>query len=171
LEVFLIPALKPGTFGGSHGEVHLPRNSGDYKEDPNHKEDQADKDPPRRGSLGSFRKKASQEDQCSKGAQEVTRNPNPRFFNHPNGGDVGYCISGSVQGHQGRGDLDLLVFEKDLFGHVRHPTLTGVDPLVHEQETVAAYAEIGLQALVVWEEEVASSGLEGLRAKLAAFLG
>lgn len=46
---------------------------------------------------------------------------------------------------------------------------TGKSLADHEAETIAAYAEIGLQALVIWEEELAA-GQDEVRRKLAAFL-
>ena len=46
---------------------------------------------------------------------------------------------------------------------------TGKAPFAHESELVAAYAEIGIACLVVWESEVKTDP-EGVRSRLSEFL-
>lgn len=47
---------------------------------------------------------------------------------------------------------------------------TGKAPFDHESELVAAYAEVGLECLVVWESEVKTDP-ETVRARLLEFCG
>lgn len=59
----------------------------------------------------------------------------------------------------------------EAFGDFWHSRMfTGKAPFEHESELVLAYAEVGLECLVVWEAEVKSDP-EGVRARLRAFLG
>jgi hypothetical protein len=58
----------------------------------------------------------------------------------------------------------------EAFGDFWHSRMfTGKVPWEHEQELVAAYAEVGIECLVLWESEVLSAPDE-VRARLAEFL-
>lgn len=59
----------------------------------------------------------------------------------------------------------------EAFGDYWHSRMfTGRAPFEHEQELVAAYAEVGIDCLVLWESEVKGTP-EGARERLRAFLG
>jgi len=59
----------------------------------------------------------------------------------------------------------------EAFGDFWHSRMfTGKAPFDHETELVQAYAEIGIDCLVVWESEV-KADRGAVRAKIAAFLG
>ena len=59
----------------------------------------------------------------------------------------------------------------EAFGDFWHSRMfTGKAPFEHESELVAAYAEVGLECLVIWESEV-NGDREAVRTRLAAFLG
>jgi len=58
----------------------------------------------------------------------------------------------------------------EAFGDFWHSRMfTGKAPFAHESELVAAYAEIGIACLVVWESEVKTDP-EGVRSRLSEFL-
>jgi len=48
--------------------------------------------------------------------------------------------------------------------------LTGQDPKVHEAETISAYAEVGLECLVVWEHDLKDDP-EAVRRRVQGFVG
>lgn len=59
----------------------------------------------------------------------------------------------------------------EAFGDFWHSRMfTGRAPFEHEQELIDAYADIGIECLVVWESEVRVNP-EGVRGRLVAFLG
>jgi hypothetical protein len=59
----------------------------------------------------------------------------------------------------------------EAFGEFWHSrTVKGKDPFEHEQELIAAYAEVGLVCLVIWESEVKTDP-ESVRIRLGDFLG
>lgn len=59
----------------------------------------------------------------------------------------------------------------EAFGDYWHSRiLTGKAPFAHEQELVDAYAEIGIECLVIWESEVEKNP-EDVRGRLSSFLG
>jgi hypothetical protein len=58
----------------------------------------------------------------------------------------------------------------EAFGDYWHSRIrTGKAPFDHEQELIDAYADVGIECLVIWESEVKSDP-ESVRARLAAFL-
>jgi hypothetical protein len=58
----------------------------------------------------------------------------------------------------------------EAFGDFWHSRMfTGKVPFAHEQELISAYAEVGIECLVIWESEVHAEP-EGVRERLAAFL-
>ena len=59
----------------------------------------------------------------------------------------------------------------EAFGDFWHSRIfTGKAPFEHEQELIDAYAEIGIECLILWESEV-NNDSESVRARLDAFLG
>lgn len=59
----------------------------------------------------------------------------------------------------------------EVFGDFWHSRMfTGRAPFDHEQELIAAYADVGISCLVLWESEVKADP-EGVRARLAGFVG
>ena len=59
----------------------------------------------------------------------------------------------------------------EVFGDFWHSRMfTGRAPFDHEQDLVDAYADVGIQCLVLWEGEVRADP-EGVRARLAGFVG
>jgi len=59
----------------------------------------------------------------------------------------------------------------EAFGDFWHSKmLTGRAPFEHERELIEAYADVGLECLVIWESEVESDP-EAVRSRVAAFLG
>lgn len=59
----------------------------------------------------------------------------------------------------------------EVFGDFWHSRMmTGKAPFDHEQELIEAYADIGIQCLILWESEVKADP-EGVRARLAGFCG
>lgn len=57
----------------------------------------------------------------------------------------------------------------EVFGDFWHSRMfTGKAPFDHEQELIAAYADIGIQCLILWESEVKSDP-EGVQARLTEF--
>jgi hypothetical protein len=59
----------------------------------------------------------------------------------------------------------------EAFGDFYHSRIfTGKAPFEHEQELIDAYAEIGIECLILWESEV-NNDSESVRARLDAFLG
>lgn len=58
----------------------------------------------------------------------------------------------------------------EAFGDYWHSRIiTGKAPFDHESEPVAAYANVGLDCLVVWESEVKGNP-DGIRERLRVFL-
>jgi hypothetical protein len=88
----------------------------------------------------------------------------PRLGRHKN---PDFVLPGPVPDHPFR-DLRKVVEVNGDWWHSEK--FTDMWPFEHESELVAAYAEVGLECLVVWESEVKSDP-EGVRARLRAFLG
>ena len=58
----------------------------------------------------------------------------------------------------------------EAFGDFWHSRMfTGKAPFEHEQELIEAYAEVGIQCLVIWESEVKTDA-EEVRSRLSEFL-
>jgi len=88
----------------------------------------------------------------------------PRLGRHKN---PDFVLRGPVHGHPFR-DLRKVVEVNGDFWHSEQ--FTGVWPEQHESELIEAYAEVGLECLVIWESEVKSDP-EGVAGRLRDFLG
>ena len=59
----------------------------------------------------------------------------------------------------------------EVFGDFWHSKMfTGKAPFAHERELIEAYADVGLECLVIWESEV-DDDPDGVRGRVASFLG
>lgn len=77
-----------------------------------------------------------------------------------------FIVPGPDPKHPRRGVTKVV----EAFGDFWHSRMfTGKAPFAHEQELIEAFAEIGIECLVVWESEVKGDP-EGVRERLAAFL-
>lgn len=87
----------------------------------------------------------------------------PKLNHHKN---PDFVVPGSDLDHPKRGVTQVV----EAFGDFWHSQVfTGKAPFDHEQELIEAYAEVGIECLIVWESEVKSSP-EQVRARLSAFL-
>lgn len=78
-----------------------------------------------------------------------------------------FIVPGPDPEHPKRGVRQVV----EVFGDFWHSKMfTGKVPFEHESELIAAFAEIGMACLVIWESEV-KADQEAVRARLAAFLG
>jgi len=77
-----------------------------------------------------------------------------------------FILPGPVAGHPFRGVCKVV----EVFGDFWHSRMfTGKAPFEHESELMAAFAEIGIACLVVWESEVKKDA-EGVRERVREFV-
>ena len=88
----------------------------------------------------------------------------PKLGHHKN---ADFIVPGPDPEHPMRGVAKVV----EAFGDFWHSRMfTGKAPFDHESELVEAYADVGIECLVVWESEVKVDP-EQVRERLAAFLG
>lgn len=88
----------------------------------------------------------------------------PKLGHHKN---ADFIVPGPDPEHPFRGVAKVV----EAFGDFWHSRMfTGKAPFDHESELVEAYAEVGIECLIVWESEVKTDP-EQVRERLAAFLG
>ena len=77
-----------------------------------------------------------------------------------------FLVPGPDPDHPRRGTTKVV----EAFGDYWHgESRTGKAPFDHESELIAAYADIGIECLVLWESEVKRDP-DGVRARLLAFV-
>ena len=88
----------------------------------------------------------------------------PKLGHHKN---PDFIVPGPDPDHPKKGVTKVV----EAFGDFYHSRIfTGKAPFEHEQELIDAYAEIGIECLILWESEV-NNDSESVRARLDAFLG
>lgn len=88
----------------------------------------------------------------------------PKLKHHKN---PDFIVPGPDPEHPKRGVRKVV----EAFGDFWHSRMfTGRVPFEHESEVITAYADVGIECLIVWESEVKGDP-DGVRARLVSFLG